>query len=664
MAVLEKIRVKFGLAISIIIALALLSFIIDPNTLGSAINSMSSKYDVGQIAGKSISYTDFQADIDRYTTINQLVTGSSVQNEQAQEQIRDAAWQELLNRYMFIKYAKEAGVKVGEEELVEVLKASPVFSDEDGNFSPEAFSAFQDQLASDETGQLKTYWNYLQNSAAIQQYYAKYGALFNVSGSDNALTIKDAVEGNNRTSDINYVVAHYPFAKDSSIVVSKKEIKSYYKDHQNFYKQQASRDAEYVVFQVVPSAQDVAEASESFAKSYEEFKEADNMKVFLLGNSDRSFSTYWYKAGELKTVSQNVSDFVDASAPGAVSPIYQEGNSFFAVKVMAQDNLPDNISVRVMAAPDATEPTDSLVTALRLTEPMQMTQTYLIPGCEPLFSAPVGKPQIVKSLQYGTILAEVVEKSEPVVKKQVAILEKATIASKATFNEYYSQANNFATLTAGTYEGYKKALDSTKVYSHPMNRVSEATSTYGSIENAKEVTRWIFDNKPGKASGIITVNQNYFFVVAVKGVHKEGIAPLDEVSSNIETRLYTKKMHEKVSAEVAQKIEGKTTLEEVAEALDSKVQTAAGVAFASMNSQVEPALAGAVSVAEQGKVTGPVTGQIGVYVFEVTGVEEGSFFTEEDAKQATTQKNQYNSQVLIPVMMDIADVKDNRARFF
>ena len=33
MAVLEKIRVKFGLVISIIIALALLSFIIDPSTL-------------------------------------------------------------------------------------------------------------------------------------------------------------------------------------------------------------------------------------------------------------------------------------------------------------------------------------------------------------------------------------------------------------------------------------------------------------------------------------------------------------------------------------------------------------------------------------------------------------------------------------------------------
>ena len=38
MAALEKIRSKFGLAVSILIALALLSFIIDPGTLQTAIN--------------------------------------------------------------------------------------------------------------------------------------------------------------------------------------------------------------------------------------------------------------------------------------------------------------------------------------------------------------------------------------------------------------------------------------------------------------------------------------------------------------------------------------------------------------------------------------------------------------------------------------------------
>ena len=76
MAVLQNIRVKFGVVISIIIALALLSFIIDPTTLESALSSMSSKYDVGQINGKSISYTDFQEEVEKFSTVSEIMSTS------------------------------------------------------------------------------------------------------------------------------------------------------------------------------------------------------------------------------------------------------------------------------------------------------------------------------------------------------------------------------------------------------------------------------------------------------------------------------------------------------------------------------------------------------------------------------------------------------------
>ena len=122
MAVLQKIRVKFGLAISIIIALALLSFIIDPTTLESALHSMSSKYDVGVVNGKAISYVDFLDDVDRYTKINEIITGSSAQDEQTQKQIRDAAWQELVDRHLFIKNAKAAGFDAIHDTVHEMAK--------------------------------------------------------------------------------------------------------------------------------------------------------------------------------------------------------------------------------------------------------------------------------------------------------------------------------------------------------------------------------------------------------------------------------------------------------------------------------------------------------------------------------------------------------------
>ena len=84
-----------------------------------------------------------------------------------------------------------------------------------------------------------------------------------------------------------------------------------------------------------------------------------------------------------------------------------------------------------------------------------------------------------------------------------------------------------------------------------------------------------------------------------------------------------------------------------------------------MNAQgLDPKFIGAVSVAPVGKVSAPVAGSIGVYVYKVTNRETGAFFTEDDAKNRQAQMNMYSSQMIIPVMMTDADVKDNRARFY
>ena len=103
MAVLKTLRSgKLGAVATILVALGLLSFIIDPNEVISAFNNMSSKYDVGEINGKAISYTDFQDDIQRFSTINEMLTGN--QGAAQQDQIRDAAWQDLAARLTIMRW--------------------------------------------------------------------------------------------------------------------------------------------------------------------------------------------------------------------------------------------------------------------------------------------------------------------------------------------------------------------------------------------------------------------------------------------------------------------------------------------------------------------------------------------------------------------------------
>ena len=688
MAVLEKIRVKFGLAISIIIALALLSFIIDPGTLETALNSMSSKYDVGQIAGKRISYTDFQADIDRYTVIHELLGAN--RNEEGQKQIRNAAWQELLDKYMFVKNAKEAGITVGVEEMKALMSGeivSPVlaqnqaFMDRNGMFSPELLKDFVGRL--DEDTRFRTYWNYLQNTVHNQQYYAKYGALFTASANDNALQLAQAVQEGNTTADVDYFLVSYPVGRDSSITVSDNEVRAYYKQHKEFFKQLANREIEYVVFEVVPSAADIAAASEAISEAYEEFATTESMRSFLVKNSERSQDNYWYKAGELRTVNADLDQQIFGGAK--LTQIVTDGNSFFAAREMDSKMMPDSAFVKhiLLSGDNAANTADSLVNVIKkggnfanlvasysldqassadgeLGSIGWMTQTYMIPGFEGVFDAKVGEPYVITT-QYGTHVVMVSRKTAPIAKKQVAILQKTAIASKETFNDYYSQANTFATLAGGTYEGYQKAVDSTKLYSHALT-ITEATANYGAIENAKEVTRWAFDAKKGKASNIITVDNNFFFVATLKDINKEGYAPVQKVSTQIYEKLYADKQQAASTAMVAEKIAGASSLEEAAERLGVTVEHRDALSLGSTG--VEPALIGAIAAANQGEIYGPVAGIMGTYVVRVANKEVGTFYSEADAKTLAAQKAQYLAQMILSTMQEYDNVKDNRERFF
>jgi peptidyl-prolyl cis-trans isomerase D len=656
---------------------------------------MSSKYDVGNINGKSISYTDFQADVEKFTKLNEMMSGSSAQNDKQQKQIRDAAWQTLIDKYLFIKAAKNAGINVGDDEIVDLttgdmisplISKNPAFADRNGNFSKETFTKFVSNATSDEN--MKLYWNYIQTTIYTQQFYAKYNSLFAQSNIQNPLMITKTIAENNNTTNVDFVMSPYSYAVDSSIVVSDNDIRNYYKSHKKFFKQQASRDIEYVVYEVKPSKEDILATNNKMSDIYDEFATTDNIKSFLLKNSDRPFLSYYYKAGELNTISSDINDFVFKNG-SEVSRIFNNGNKFFAARVMDTEMIPDSVYVRhiLLQGNNADKQADSLLTALSSGESFSniaaiyssdkssaadgekgnigwMTQTYMIPGFEGVMTASVNKPFIIHS-QYGTHIVEVTKTTKPVLKKEVAILEKDALASKNTFNDYYSKANKFATLASGSYQNYKNAVDTLGEYSHTMNNVLQSTSDFGSVENAKEVTRWVFDAKKGKVSNIITVNNNYFFIVTLKNVHKEGYAKVNEVASVIKQHLYAERYGKKRAAEIAEKIKGLKDLKTIADTLKTTVSNQSNVAFASMNSQsLDPMFIGAVSVAKIGELSKPLAGNIGVYVYQVKSRDTGSFYTEDDAKNYQAKINQYELRALLPVMEDDANVRDNRAKFY
>lgn len=693
MAALETIRTKFGIGASLIIAFGLLLFLVNPSDIIQTIQSTSSKYDVGKINGKKISYTDFEQEVKSFSDVREMLTGQSASSEQAQKQTRDMAWQNLVDRYLVIPTIQKAGLRVGQQEQIDlfigdnpspVVTSSGIFMDENGAFSATRVRDFIEQTSEDPRGLLLR--NYMQNAVRSNRYSEKYYGLFNSASYVNSLELKNAVAENNSAATVSFVMApasYYPM--DSTVVVSDADIKKYYNAHKENFRQKATRDIEYVVFEVTPSAEDVAAQNAEFVELYDEFAAAENVRAFLQRNSDRQWEDRWYKAGDLRSVNRDVDAFVSANNSG-VSPVYKSGNTFYAARIMEVGNVPDSVYVRhiMFQGANARHLADSLLPLVKGNNFAAMatlwsadkgnaydgeqgnlgwmTQNAVIPGFEPVLTAQLGKPFIVNT-QFGVHIVEAVKATKPVAKKKVAVFEKATLPSKETYAATYNKANILAVRTNGKYANYKAACDSTGTYSRSIT-VNEGTDTYGSIGHAKEVTRWAFDHKPGKASGIITVDNNYFFVVAVKAAHKEGYASVSEVSEPIKNQLYREAYAQKHAADVAAQIEGLTTLDAVAEKLGTTVSTLSDVTFSTSSAPTtEPAFVGAVAAAKEGKLYGPVAGMMGAYVFQVNGRETASFFTEDDAKAAQQRIDGYHTQMLVPLMSE-KTVDDNRARFY
>ena len=695
MAALEKIRVKMGAFITVLIAIALLSFVIDPSTLQSAMGMFSSKYDVGEVNGEGIPYQEYQQKVDYFTKIYQMSSGTTTSDEQTQELINNTAWQNEISERVLIPAIEKAGITLGEEELYDLTQGaniSPVlmqeaaFVGEDGMFSKARVAEFVQAISQDATGQLGMYWNFLEDNIVKDQKFTKYISLLEKSNYMSPVELNRAIANNNTTYNVDFVVKPFGFSIDSTLSVSNAEVKEYYESHKESFRQNESRDLEYVVFEVVPSEEDLAATREEVEKIYTEFVAAENVKNFLARNSDVPYNPYYYKTGELSTIAAELEEFAaDAKVGESLAPFQQE-NTFVAAKVVDVKKMPDSVFVKhILLQGENEAKADSIMAVVKkgnFAEVAQvwsadqnpnvaeagdlgwMTQQYMIPGMEDVLKASKGEFLKLKTT-YGTHIVKVTDATKPVEKKQVAILVKESVASKATYSDFYAKANDIATKSEGSREKFNAAAKEMGVSVYPAFRVLPSAKTLANYQHTREISRWANESKVGDVSPIITVDNKYFFVVALTAVHPEGYASLNEISGDIKNYLLIKKKGEKVAEETKAAIAGATTIEEVAEKLNTTVSNQSGVAFSSLTSQqMDPKFIGAIAAAAENTLAGPVVGEIGVYYFTVRGKEVGAFYTEDDAKARTSQVFSSVATVIPTIMTQSAEVKDERYKFY
>ncbi|MBP8023229.1 MAG: SurA N-terminal domain-containing protein [Paludibacter sp.] len=704
MAILGKIRSK-GVLLLVVVGFALFAFIIgDFLTQGSTYFNKS-RETVAEIVGEDVNINDYQAAIDQMVEVYKIETGQTDLSEDVMAQLRASVWENLVTEKLLFAEAEKLGLAVSKEELSEYVignKTHPLimqrrtFAGENGQFSRPMLVQFLNSLdvtpeneeMRQQIAQAKSYWLFWERNVKMAVLQDKYNALIGKAVTANSLEAKTSYEASKVTTDVNYVVQPYFAISDSTVSVSKNEIKDRYNKNKELYKQEANRTLSYVAFEIRPLKEDSVEAQEWMNKISEEFKTTEDVVGLVNSNSDVMYDGRNYSYNSLPL---NLRDFAFTGKTGDVFGPLFENNTHTMARIMESGIMKsDSVKLRHIYLTTADEAkADSIIGAINggavfadlAKKYSAVPQTaanggeigWIMEGMQGMdkeitdkaFAAVPNQVFTVKNAQ-GVQIMQVMEKTPARAKVKLAILERKVIPSSRSYGRIYNEAKQFAAELKSTEFASKAQEKGVSV--RTASELFESTERIADIPQSRQVIRWAFESDKGDVSDVFDCN-NQFVVATTTEVNAKGYRSLEKVSDQIKAELIREKKADIMIKNLTEQLKKTPSLEALAQSLSTDVKVANAVNFANNQFGVagfEPALIGKVSVLPANKLSAPVKGNAGVYVLLPVNpqVNQNPF----NAKAQVMQLNM-NFAYSLPYMIlqdirDNAEIEDNRLNFF
>ena len=643
MASLNTLRTKFGIVLSIIIALALLAFILSLKTeMGFSGNDPR----VGVIDGEKINYSEY------YDQYEQIKAQSGVQenDEQQAAMLANATWQSLISKYVMTPGFERLGLRVTEPERMAMISGEQpsqtlynAFADpRTGTYNVAAISDF---LAQAETNpQAAQAWTQLNEQARAEREMQKYFGLIRGGVYVNSLEVASGVKSANETYTGKWAGKKYSSVPDSIISVSSSEMKAYYNSHKDMFRQTPSRTISYVVFEVAPTDDDLLAIEKTATEVGKEFAATDELKSFVRANRNGKIADNYVSAAQLSE-----EEAAALMAGETYGPVLKN-NEWTMARALDTKMVPDSMGIRHIVLP-YTEDTlaDSLLTALRGgADFAQAASQYSVYDMTAANGGEVGvMPFSAFSGEFAEALAGAKEGDIVKVASGDAIqLMQVYRAGKPT---------KHVQVASITYPVEASVTPRVAV-------ISQGDRTIRGLEDSRDVTRWAYGAEIGDVSEIFSVGKDYA-IAMLTAIDNDEYASPEKVAAQLRAQVLRDKKYDYIVSSLAG-----TTLEEQASSLGSEVADFKDVNYASFyidGAGFEPRLVGAIASAQKGALTGPVKGMSGVYVFVVDDVQTSEKQTSEAEKvRAQAMAESMAQQFAIPAVQQMAEIEDLRGQYF
>jgi peptidyl-prolyl cis-trans isomerase D len=703
---ISKIR-KYSWVVVGLIALSLVMFLLqDATNSNTGIFSQNKAPKYAEIDGEEVSREAFSErrgkSILEYLTFNNQVMayeqGQYILDPKTEFAIGEQAWTDFVNETLVDKNLEALGMGLTDKEFSNliygpdphpVIKNYYIGLSETGQYDASKLPPFVEQISNSEAQQnnpqiREYYYQFISREQVAKRDHKlnKYTSLFTKSAYVPEWMAKRAYTNGNTRGTFAVIALPYTQIADSTIAVSDADLKKYYNENKNKYKQTEGRILEYVSWDYIPTSADSATILAALNANIEKMKTAADDSMFIVGRSEDpdKFGNSTYSRDDLYGQgidSAIVGNFFSAEAGTLVGP-FENAGMYRTAKIISRKNLPDSVKARhiliaITAERDSTAArslADSVLTVINgggdftaLAIQYSDDQSSAQQGGDLGWSTPAINfvPEFKKYL-FGYHLIEINELKNRKDFVNVAYLSKVIKPGKETIDSIEKAATGFYEKYQ-TPELFETGVTENKLFKRVTAPLAKKDFEIPGIDNSREMITWAFDAEKDEFK-FFTMSDRVL-VAYVKEIRVNGIAELENVKEIVEAEVIKEKKAEQLSKQIKDAMSA-GNLDAIAAKLGVRVDTVRNASLGSPNAPIlgrEPKVIGAAFATAVGKTTEPIAGMRAVYVavpIEYVPVPETSDYTINQNQLKYAMQNKYQGQTLLNELKEKAKVTDNR----
>lgn len=704
MATLQKLRDRAGLLVAIVIFIALAAFI-----LGDLLQSGSSVFrgkqlEIANIDGQSVEYPQFAERFDQIASIYKQNNQINNLDETAYQQILNQTWETLVQETLMGEIYEELGITVSSDEMFDMVQGNnlhpiivQVFGNpQTGQVDKSQVIQFLKYIQENPSAPQMASWLNIEREVMKAKKNSKYTDLVAKGLYANSLQAKQSLASKEKVASLEFIQKKLSSIPDSLVIFTDADLRKYYTNNVDQYKQTAQKTINYVTFNIVPSEQDEQDVLTWINNIKNEFSNTSDNVQFVNMNADNRFEGNYLKEDML---SDELSAWAFNASVNDIYGPYNESGTYKIAKLNEIKMLPDSVKAShiLIKAQNESEAQiayniiDSLKTAIE-SKAISFEQAardnsqdgsaadggnlgwfgrgaMVAPFENAAFMADLNEVVMVQT-QFGFHLIKVTAQGKKSKHVQLAILDREITPSTTTYQKIYTEATKFAA-GAKNLEGFTALA--TEIQKTPRAAViKENDRQITGIGAARPLIRAAFNNTDkgkliaGNDNSPVFEIENKFIVAALSDELKEGSQAFESVKSSIEMAVIKEKKQEMMLAEFTKA--KASTIEETASNLGLQVESANGFNFSygSVNAiGYEPSVNGAAAALEVNQLSSPITGRNGVYFIKLTNIEGGTKASIDDEKLELYQSSSYRaSYQAFQTIKNSLKIVDKRSKFY